>query len=129
MEPFRELLQNMRLGLHRKRQAILKERKLTEACVHCHVCEWSQDDFWSKDYNPVRFLLNWEKDLLGEKLDQPFTDDAGFIEENGNLTLREVIARECEQAAEKIRSMNFMSEDEWHANNKCPNCGSRLDVD
>jgi hypothetical protein len=122
MDEFKELYDNIRLGL-------LKMSKLNEAYVHCHTCEWSQDDFWSKDYNPVRFLLNWEDDLLSERLDQPFTDDAGFIKENGNLTLREVIARECEQAAEKIRSMNFLSEDEWHANNKCPKCGAALDID
>jgi hypothetical protein len=105
------------------------KKKLTEAFVHCHECEWSQDDFWSGSYNPVRFLLNWEKDLLGEKLDEPFTDDAGFIEENGNISLREVIARACENAAAKIRDMHFLSEEQWHAENKCPKCGALLDID
>lgn len=30
--------------------------------VHCHSCPWSQDDFWSKRYNPVTVLwgeLKW----------------------------------------------------------------------
>lgn len=25
--------------------------------VHCHTCEWEQDDFWSWHYNPVRCFL------------------------------------------------------------------------
>ncbi len=24
--------------------------------VHCHSCSWSQDDFWSKSYNPATQL-------------------------------------------------------------------------
>ena len=27
------------------------------AYVHCHNCPWSQDDFWNKKYNPVRYFL------------------------------------------------------------------------
>ncbi len=23
------------------------------AYLHCHSCDWSQDDFWSKRYNPI----------------------------------------------------------------------------
>jgi hypothetical protein len=23
------------------------------AYLHCHSCDWSQDDFWSKHYNPL----------------------------------------------------------------------------
>lgn len=25
--------------------------------VHCHSCNWEQDDFWSWRYNPVRFFF------------------------------------------------------------------------
>jgi hypothetical protein len=29
--------------------------------VHCHACEWTQDDFWSwKGYNPIRFFFTQE---------------------------------------------------------------------
>lgn len=24
--------------------------------IHCHRCNWSQDDFWDKSYNPWRFF-------------------------------------------------------------------------
>lgn len=30
------------------------------AYVHCHSCPWSQDDFWNKSYNPVRFFFKNE---------------------------------------------------------------------
>lgn len=34
------------------------------AYVHCHNCDWSQDDFWSfKGYNPIRFF--WKNVLWG----------------------------------------------------------------
>jgi hypothetical protein len=28
------------------------------AYVYCRNCNWSQDDFWSESYNPLRYLLN-----------------------------------------------------------------------
>jgi hypothetical protein len=30
------------------------------AFVHCDSCPWSQDDFWNRKYNPVRFFLKYE---------------------------------------------------------------------
>lgn len=27
------------------------------AFVHCHSCSWQQDDFWSRSYNPIRWLV------------------------------------------------------------------------
>jgi len=121
MTDFHDFLKSLQEGA-------LAEGKLKEAFVHCHECEWSQDDFWHDGYNPVRFLLNWEKELLGENLDKSFTDDAGFIEENGNISLREVIARECENAAAKIRGMHFLKQPDMREVN-CPKCGSSLCVD
>jgi hypothetical protein len=32
------------------------------AYLHCHACDWAQDDFWSRTYNPfTKFLddLRW----------------------------------------------------------------------
>jgi hypothetical protein len=34
------------------------------AYVHCHTCGWTQDDFWSKKYNPVRSILKHDMYLL-----------------------------------------------------------------
>src|ERR1700739_690240 len=30
------------------------------AYVHCHSCPWSQDDFWDRGYNPLRFFFKNE---------------------------------------------------------------------
>lgn len=106
----------------------LYKKRLQEAYVHCHECGWSQDDFWTESFNPVRFLLNWEQDLLEKDLDEQFTNDASFIEENGDISRREVIARACERAAAKIRGMHFMAYPDM-STAKCPQCGHALDVD
>jgi len=93
------------------------------AYAHCHKCNWSQDDFWDEGYNPIRYLLNWEEDLLDfGKLDEPFTDDAQFIKERGNLSRREVIAQELEKHAETIRKMKILTNEEANTA-MCPNCG------
>ena len=28
--------------------------------IYCKKCDWSQDDFWSKEYNPLKVLLSWQ---------------------------------------------------------------------
>ena len=107
------------------------------AYVHCHACDWSQDDFYSlKGYNPPRYLESWNKHLCGDRLDEQFTDDAGLVKENGPITRREVLAREYEKFAKQIREMKWVTEeafqkacvgDEWPP---CPKCGKQeLDID
>jgi hypothetical protein len=105
--------------------------------LHCHNCDWSQDDFYHEDYNPTVYLEEWNKYLFGEgkhKLDKPFTDDAGFLRRNGNITMREVIAREYEKYAKSIRQMRWITfedfENEKEVNKVCPKCGkNNLDLD
>ena len=92
--------------------------------LHCHNCDWSQDDFWSKDYNPIRFMLNWEEQLLdSKKIKEKFPND--------EKTYQEIIAEQTERAARRIRNMHYMSIEEYrNSDRKCPKCGKqRLDVD
>jgi len=40
------------------------------AYLHCHSCDWSQDDFWSKRYNPLTKLRDdfkwlWRPQMWG----------------------------------------------------------------
>ncbi len=100
--------------------------------LHCHACDWSQDDFWSESYNPIRHLLNSEDWLLDfDKLDKSFvgegfrTDDEPLM----GLTTRQVIVRDLEKAANTIRNMVFLREEDAKGQ-PCPLCGEHtLDID
>ena len=107
------------------------------AYVHCHTknCGWSQDDFYHEDYNPAKYLESWNNYLFGKdshRLDKQFSDDAQFLKENGPITTREVLAREYEKFAKHIRTMKWVTWDQFRAdpNKICPKCGSEnLDID
>ena len=106
------------------------------AGLHCHSCDWSQDDFYSIDrYNPAKHLLWWNEQLCGEKqdeIDKQFTEDAQFLQDNGPITTREVIARLYEKFARRIREMAWITYEQWEKepNKVCPKCGSsELDID
>lgn len=102
--------------------------------LHCHSCDWSQDDFYSEDgYNPAQYLATWNEALCGEKVDQQFTDDSEFLKENGPISTREVIAREYEGFAKRIRAMKWVTYAQWLREKDtavCPKCGARdFDID
>jgi predicted RNA-binding Zn-ribbon protein involved in translation (DUF1610 family) len=106
------------------------------AYLHCHKCGWSQDDFWNKSYNAIRFLLNWEDELLNEKFKQKFPGDSEWRKRFGDITYQEVIAQELERHAQTIRNMVWVTRDEFQADYdagkaKCPKCGSSkyFDID
>lgn len=104
------------------------------AYLHCHSCDWSQDDFYSVGgYNPSSYLSSWMKSLCEDKIDEPFTDDALFIKENGNISRREVIAKEFEGYAKRIRGMKWITMEQWERDKDaavCPKCGARnFDID
>lgn len=103
------------------------------AYLHCHACSWSQDDFYDPSgYNPAKYLADWDETLFGEKLDRQFTDDSEFVRVNGPITTREVLAREYEKFARRIRGMRWVTYEQFKAdpNKVCPKCGSDdLDID
>lgn len=107
------------------------------AYLHCHNCGWSQDDFYDENYNPAKYLLSWNNYLFGKdkhRLDEPFTDDSQFIEENGNITCREVLAREYEKFAKTIRNMKWVSFEDFKKDCEngvavCPKCGRKDEFD
>lgn len=105
------------------------------AYVHCHSCGWQQDDFYDENYNPAQFLSNWNYQLFGKDrkhLDKLFSDDALFLKENGSITTREMIAREYEKYARRIRKMKWITYEDFKndTDKKCPECSSDdLDID
>jgi hypothetical protein len=104
------------------------------AYLHCHTCGWEQDDFYTEDgYNPANSLQSWMKQLCGDKIDEPFSDDAEFLRENGNISTREVIAREFDKFARRIRKGKWFTYEQFKKEGSkavCPNCGNRnFDID
>ena len=117
------------------------------AYLHCHNCEWQQDDFWHKGYTPLHGgHFESVRRILFEALDEPHTkrficfnkqeaEEAGipFVEKDGKavVLISEYVARELERRARNIRNMTHWTEDEYrNAPRCCPTCGSdQLDVD
>ena len=104
--------------------------------IACDECGWGQDDFYDeKSYNPALYLLEWNKYLFSENIDEPWTDDAGFIEERGNLSTREVIAQTFEKFAHNIRNMKWITYEQYEVDCQagkaiCPKCGNKyLNID
>lgn len=115
------------------------------AFLHCHNCDWSQDDFWEKDgYTPFRQdIVDFLKKTLfeerayfgkfvfeevGFKDDQIHHDDHGWWVKGTDW-----VAKRLEQKAESIRNMNVKTSEEWKGQReswKCPECGSdEWDID
>ena len=101
------------------------------AFIYCSKCDWQQDDFYSEHYNPAKSLKCWDRDIFGDrrdKLDESFSDDAQFLKDNGDISKREVIAREYEKFANRIRKMRWITYEDWKKDYdagtaKCPDCG------
>lgn len=104
--------------------------------LHCHTkgCEWEQDDFYSVDgYNPAEYLQSWMKELCGDKVDEQFSTDIQFVKDFGPISTREVIARQFEKFAKRIRNMPWITWEQWEEDREtavCPKCGKRnFDID
>jgi len=99
--------------------------------LHCHNCHWQQDDFWDRTYNPLRSLLNWEDALLDRSPDEKFTKDAAFIEDHGDLDVRQTLIEHLGRTSRCIAGMTWRTMAEWQVAGKpgCPDCGNSLDMD
>jgi len=82
--------------------------------AHCHNCGWSQDDFWSENYNPIERLQNWEDTLLENGLDEEWSGKY-------YKTYRAVIADQLRRAARSIENMEWKTTEEMNEDNReCP---------
>lgn len=111
--------------------------------LHCHACNWCQDDFWSEHgYTPLRRdTIDWLKSLLfKEKISLDtylcIEQKIPILVENGGICdvdPREFVANELERIAKRIRNMNVKTYEEWNKvedNWRCPKCGSnKWDID
>ena len=110
--------------------------------LHCHNCDWSQDDFWDKDgYNPLeaKRVEDLKDSLFKDKIrfDSSFFKETGVpfsIDDEGPYcTGQDYVAWELERRARSIRNMKVLTNDDWlnvRSNWKCPECGSdNWDID
>ena len=95
------------------------------AHVYCPECNWSQDDWWSEDYNPIKCLDHCAETLLTKPLDgDAFRDEAGDLH---MMTWREVILEDLQRTARRINRMVYQTKaDAQAAGWKCPKCGAGL---
>jgi hypothetical protein len=110
--------------------------------LHCHNCDWSQDDFWSERYSPFHGD-HWDYDIrmfediaLTGKLDRKLIDDKWDmkgLELPDTTTYREFFALNMERKARVIRNMAAPTDADWQKIKpefKCPKCGSgNWDID
>lgn len=108
------------------------------AYLHCHNCNWSQDDFWSEDgWTPFReediahLRSNLFADVVSFGSDPHIKEmfPTGKLTEDGHWDVdsREYVASELERTARSIRNMNVKTWEEWEQVKdtwKCPKCGS-----
>jgi len=105
------------------------------AYLHCHKCDWGQDDFWSKDgYNPFRqdFIEDMKHHLFEDKV---YGDKFMFVEMNlvpkrdtkgWYCDSRKFVAAQLERKAAQICNMAVKTYEEWEKvkdNFVCPECG------
>lgn len=107
------------------------------AYLHCHNCDFSQDDYWSEDgWNPVKSFENDKDTLLHEDLDEVVQMDPQWLREHHGLdsvTRRDLVILHLRQIIARVEGMVYRTQEEFRERNpemRCPRCGEQeLDVD
>lgn len=110
------------------------------AFIHCHECNWGQDDFWDKRYNPIRqfFGVNlpmtwkpvfvkfdeWALKEMGVKY-QPVL--VGGLRGQGEVHTWRLLWWHFARMLRKFRHQHWWTWGSYQRdkNKKCPKCGNR----
>jgi len=113
------------------------------AYLHCHSCEWSQDDFWTKRYNPLSLLI----EDFGRLVRKPyfFEMDSWALNEvsrsckipifmyRGKIHSWNWFFVEASLIMRAAKNMTWYTEKQWERCREtavCPNCGNQnFDID
>lgn len=102
------------------------------AFLHCHDCDWQQDDFWSLNgHNPLgeERMAELRKDLLEPEIELGPSDE----QPRERLTGRQFVVRELTKLIRRISRMAVPTSEEFERLKKgwtCPACGSsNWDID
>jgi len=105
--------------------------------LHCHSCNFLQDDYWDKNYNPVICFQDDLETLLEKNLDEVVEMDAVWLKENGydenGVTRRDLVLYHLRQIESRIKRMVYRTPEELKEKNperRCPKCNKQdLDED
>jgi len=95
------------------------------AFLHCHHCNWNQDDFWGESYWPFPSIEELKDHLLAEDLDAVWLPKDGPFP---SQTHRQYIVKSLLNAAKRVWKMKFRTFEEWDGQ-PCPQCKNPLCVD
>ena len=105
------------------------------AYLHCHGCDWSQDDFWHKGYNPISLM--W-KDFWSNIKPRKVRFDKWFYIEN-KLKVKDytwswwMIYWNWKRHFKRFFTQKVWTYKKWEKVRKdwkCPECGSNnWDID
>jgi hypothetical protein len=113
------------------------------AYLHCHNCDWAQDDFWDKEgYNPIKFMQDQYESFLEDLFKDKVYSDTEILKEAGILAGedekgayadgRAYVAWQLRARADMIEKMAIRTNDEWEKlkeNFICPGCWKSDSVD
>jgi len=90
--------------------------------LQCHNCGWTQDDFWSEEYNPIRGLLNYENILVDvNRLDELMPPTEG----QPKVTRRQLVLHAMRLATQRVEEMTYPVRP-GKEGATCPKCQGRL---
>jgi hypothetical protein len=90
--------------------------------VYCEKCDWSQDDFWDRRYNPIKFLQDDEEYLFN-----PLDNFMIFKYIGKGESFRKYLIKSLKSVITKIECQHWSTKEEYDkSDKKCPKCGSNL---
>jgi hypothetical protein len=110
------------------------------AYLHCHSCDWTQDDFWTKTYNPLTKIwsdIKWLAKPRMIEFDQWALIDYRryfpLIIINQSIFSWNWFFVELAKEFHVLRNMKWFTWESWKKDKDiavCPNCGKRdFDID
>jgi len=116
------------------------------AYIHCHSCDWEQDDFYNPNgYNPFRDddVGHWKELLEAACKGETREMDVWFCQESempykenedgsAKVLAKDLLINEMKKLYHRIKGMEWFTMEQLQSdpNKVCPKCGSEdLDID
>jgi len=115
--------------------------------IHCAKCDWSQDNFWTENYNTIKSQVEGWNEIIAKAIDEKSPQRNVIIDRsvavqkgmpfdidrkgNAVVDVRDFLAKEIESMAKQVRHMHWLIEKDYldDENKTCPVCGSAITID